>query len=1029
MSKKRVWISAAWSPVLAGILLVPPFHAEVAAAAADNSTAAAQQSGSDSPFLSVGNPAQSITAHLKTLPIGPGVNWTTFNRLDSKGWVQGQILQVDLGNQAVKTNLLFPGTVSATARLSEMAQQNGAIAAVNGDLYDINGTNAPFGIEIQNGKLVKGPVPSWNNAAGVGKDGLGRLVEATLQGTVKFPEGSCPLSALNQSYIPNDGVGIYTPEWGTASRSGAVSGGWAAKEILVSNGKVVSVSNQPGSGPIPANSYVIVARDASVAAFDGLKAGDSVSVTFQAKPDTLSAFQFAVGGNTVLLKNGAVQQLDDKTADPRTAIGYSEDGKTMYLVTVDGRRADSRGLTMKEFADMLQSIGVANSLNLDGGGSATMAVRQPGDSTVTVVNQPSDGKERPVPNGIGIFTGKGSGQPAKLTVSPVSEQDNWNRIFPGLSRSLKVNVFDETYAPAAANGVQWQSLAESMGTVDQQGVFTARQSGDASVQASVSGIAQGKSRGATKQPSGQLQQTVHLKVLGELNRIETAPDRISLTAGESATFRVTGFDQDGYSAPIEPRDVHFTYDTSLIQITPTNTGEFRITPTGGNGSAVVIAEVAGIETKLAVSVGLQSIAADDFEEADNAWRFSTARATGGLEKTEGRTGAGIKIHYDFTQSTATRTANIHPQEPIALPDKPKRIGVWVNGANKGEWIAFTVQDAAGNYYNLYGPHVNWTGWQYAEATVPDGVQYPLKLTTIGAIETADDHLYQGELTFDDLTVRTLPAVSAPVAASATNDPIMVQSRTFDGDRWKFAVLTGDRLIAAADSKQAAEVQSMLQDIVKENPDFLVVTGDLAAKKQADIAFVNALLQQEIGGKFPVYYVPGEGERTDGNLNAFWNAFPQNNLFDHKGTRVVMLDSSTGSFRTANFQQLIGLRAQLNQAAADPAVQHVLVVSHYPLDDAADLQDPQEAGLIEKWMADFHAASGKEIAYVNGHADTTSVKRQDGVVYLTVGSYSQPRTGDEAASGNSRSWNLVGIGVDGKGEWLQTKAYPAQTPQK
>jgi hypothetical protein len=86
------------------------------------------------------------------------------------------------------------------------------------------------------------------------------------------------------------------------------------------------------------------------------------------------------------------------TREPRTAVGVSEDGKKVILVTVDGRRATSHGGTLYEMAELLIELGAYRGLNLDGGGSTTMFVGSEGG----VVNRPSRGWEREVVNHIGV---------------------------------------------------------------------------------------------------------------------------------------------------------------------------------------------------------------------------------------------------------------------------------------------------------------------------------------------------------------------------------------------------------------------------------------------------------------------------------------------------------------------------------------------------------------------------------------------------------------------------------------------------
>ena len=52
----------------------------------------------------------------------------------------------------------------------------------------------------------------------------------------------------------------------------------------------------------------------------------------------------------------------------------------------------------------MRDSGATDAFSLDGGGSSTLVARAPGTSTITVRNHPSDGTERAVPNGIGLFT-------------------------------------------------------------------------------------------------------------------------------------------------------------------------------------------------------------------------------------------------------------------------------------------------------------------------------------------------------------------------------------------------------------------------------------------------------------------------------------------------------------------------------------------------------------------------------------------------------------------------------------------------
>ncbi|MBQ6734708.1 MAG: phosphodiester glycosidase family protein [Lachnospiraceae bacterium] len=91
-----------------------------------------------------------------------------------------------------------------------------------------------------------------------------------------------------------------------------------------------------------------------------------------------------------LLADGEIQvsQTEEvgkaKASNPRTAIGIIDD-LHYVLVVSDGRTNASEGLSLYQLASFLQSIGVKDAYNLDGGGSSTMVFNG------TVVNNPTTG--------------------------------------------------------------------------------------------------------------------------------------------------------------------------------------------------------------------------------------------------------------------------------------------------------------------------------------------------------------------------------------------------------------------------------------------------------------------------------------------------------------------------------------------------------------------------------------------------------------------------------------------------------------
>jgi len=79
-----------------------------------------------------------------------------------------------------------------------------------------------------------------------------------------------------------------------------------------------------------------------------------------------------------------------EAVNARTALGVSRDGRTLTLFTVDAR-GGSVGLRVREVAEALvRDYAVWDALNLDGGGSTSMAMEDPANHMGSLVNASSD---------------------------------------------------------------------------------------------------------------------------------------------------------------------------------------------------------------------------------------------------------------------------------------------------------------------------------------------------------------------------------------------------------------------------------------------------------------------------------------------------------------------------------------------------------------------------------------------------------------------------------------------------------------
>lgn len=178
------------------------------------------------------------------------------------------------------------------------------------------------------------------------------------------------------------------------------------KVVAGVNGDFYDIANFLPRGPLHKGG-VVIKGDFTPAAnlpqqalsFIGIKRDGKPIIGYANEYDDVKAdLVEATGGGALLTRNG--QKVDNSrfavALDPRIAIGYTEDD-IMYFVVVDGRSFyNSNGATYPDLSGIFHALGTHSSINLDGGGSATMMIRNPEADILQVRNRPSDGRPRAV---------------------------------------------------------------------------------------------------------------------------------------------------------------------------------------------------------------------------------------------------------------------------------------------------------------------------------------------------------------------------------------------------------------------------------------------------------------------------------------------------------------------------------------------------------------------------------------------------------------------------------------------------------
>lgn len=398
-------------------------------------------------------PAAAVDADRVRQTLAPGVGLETFTRTlagaTAAERVRVQVIRADLSNPAVSAGLLYPGAVAKRELLTATATRTGALGGVNGDFFDIENSpdddvlrsDAPNGTAIADGELLKSfdPVSETGGRKTALIDGgeVGRVGDAGFDGALTLPDGPSPLAGLNRFRLQTDDIGAYTSRWGSYPRRRVVDPpATEVHSVLVRDGKVVETGAGTRSGPVPAGSLELVGREQGARRLAALAPGAAVGATMRPTfgVSVPGGPRMAVSGVAYLVRggeltdDGAPADLDTRGPYPRTGIGFGQGGRTMMLVVADGRQVSSTGIKRTiDFSKLMRDLGAVDALHLDGGGSATMVARQPGDDRATVVNTPSDGaegasggprqgEEREVPNGVGVFYTPGGGDPGAAGV-------------------------------------------------------------------------------------------------------------------------------------------------------------------------------------------------------------------------------------------------------------------------------------------------------------------------------------------------------------------------------------------------------------------------------------------------------------------------------------------------------------------------------------------------------------------------------------------------------------------------------------
>lgn len=920
----------------------------IAAALAISPAAATNTYAAESDIIHQVTEKQTITQ---------GVTVENIIKFTINGWYNIHIMTVDLSNKYLSvdtlTNMESIGKLTSTKKL---ATQRNAVAAVNASFFTIDGGGFghPIGTVIQSSDVLCASSDNNRYSDVMASFSLSNLNKVLLDYwkadmSLTSPNGSKVLVA--QYNKPNgskfNDINVFDRKWG-ATAVGATADMPDIAQMVVSDGKVSQFLIAQPAAAIPENGFVVVTRTAGAQTLQqAFKVGDSVTMNIVTSPDQ-SNIKMSVSGSSVLIRDGVVpatfsfNAADVVKASPKTAIGSSKDGKLLYLVTVDGRQTASIGLSQKDMALFMLSIGAYNAISMDGGGSTTMVARPVGSTEVQVMNNPSDGLSRGVSTAVGVFT---SAPASPLAGMIIETTDRY--IFTNASRAFTVKGFDSFNNPAEVNpeSIKW-SVSGVKGTFEGN-VFRPATYGEGKITAKV----------------GNITASLNISVLSKPSMFTLSSSIVKLPVGQTKTFSITGVNPRGYSAAIDPIDLKWSVSSKIGTFTD---GVFTAT---ARGSGYIDASFGDVHAYCAVSVSSDTISVADKFEADNGSFLAYPDTVKGSysisteQKVSGK--ASGKLTYDFINAEDTRAAYmVVANGGLMLDAGVSKIGLQVyNDHENSGWLRAELLDANGEKQIVdLTRTMDWTGWKYIDTSL-ENIKLPAKLTRLYMVQVnpvAD----AGILYLDDLTLTNsgYPAIDESKIPKNTefmdeaNKEVRIEKVT--ADNFRFAVLGQSRVPKNATEKSLV---TKFADKVTKYLELGAIVGGGSHES------VTSLVKKK-----PVIATHGVDLKSTKEVDYKYS------ITDFKNSRFFKLDTRNKSLRlsdTAQWQQFL---SDLNSFEG----KNVFIFME---NSPSTFSDKLELALFKDTISDYRLDTLRNVwVFFNGDKNASYVEK--GVKYISTVGY-------------------------------------------
>lgn len=860
-------------------------------------------------------------------PVTKGVYYEFNHRLTVDGWQDIHVLTVDLTATNVR---LAP--IESTEEYGKkdtvlnMVNSNGALAGVNADFFGMKGNySASFGPVVKDNKVI-----SAGTDRNIGKNEYStffldtqgnpfidffRIQANFLAGDV----GDIELASINK--ITEMIYPIYFDRNAASSTADLDKRFPELVKYVIENDVITKISQKGETVEVPENGYLIILSGKyadDVAPYFAV--GQKASLKINASLD-LSTIHTAVSGVGKILENGQLPQdpgLIIKGRQPRTALGISQDKSKLILMVVDGR-THSIGATHEEMAALMTEYGAYDAMHFDGGGSSTMVVKTADENTPEVKNTVSDGGQRKVMNGLGVFSTAEQGPVTKLVIRPIE-----TKAFLGSSIGFELFGYDEFYhkIPINANEIQ-------MTSTDVNGIFQ----GTSFIPGSEGKIT----------VTAQWNQLTAEAVVEGMNVAAITPnsDTIHLQPGQTATIGISGVSTEGFEAGLSGGIAFEVSDPGLGSMqgnvfTAANNGSGYIKCSWGNASCYIAVSVGGNDKLITSFEGQSGISFTSYPDT----------VTGNVGVSENYYNDGknaLALAYNITASDQTQAAYLNFDTPLLIEGEPNALKLSVYGNQTGHWVRAKIKDKNGRESVIdFTRNMEWEGWKELSANIPEDVVYPISLQTIYTAAVSSTANYSGSLYFDKL-IGVYPMAGLPVPED---------TKVIDNKQVSFE--------NTADGSYYINMVGGVSSGVAKSPELY----------ESERAKVHNALAENAG--LAVY--AGKND-VQGNIVDTIRWSPTYQYYNKDNVSIVQLTASKGGLRATFAAQWLSFKSDVLNS---PNKNVIFIMDKTP----SNFSDAMEAALFQSALNDIREA-GKTIFIVSTGGSQAWNTVKDGVRYINL----------------------------------------------